>query len=322
MNPLQIHILAGPQAGARLQLNQSPVTFGRAADCTLILDLPVVSRLHGELQVDEDGQWILVNHSTNGTRVGRKKATKKPVALTDGVAINIGDTEVFRVHLTPASAKNQADQLGDDSAEQPKQPAAGAGNKDRSKLWIGLGVWFAICVGAMIFFATLSGNDDNTNGSTAGFYYPGKEIEDMQGDEAGVVAIRRLLAEPPTYQDPNAARYTTHLDRANQALDLGPTGLYDAYQQYQSAISYASDRQQPLNNPNDVRRYDKLLDDLAQIIYARYIYAYRAYHNNRFQEASEVLYKLRSEYYQQDDPEDPLANHIRKLYNAAHQRSN
>ena len=321
MNPLQIHILAGPQAGARLQLNQSPVTFGRAGDCALILDLPVVSRLHGELQADEQGQWVLVNHSSNGTRVGRKKATKKPIALTDGVAITIGDTEVFRVHLTPASAEDQAD-LADDVPKQPNQPAAGAGMKDRSKLWIGLGIWFALCIAAMIFFATLGGDDGNNNATTAGFYYPGKEIEDMQGDEAGVTAIRRLLAEPPVYQDPNASRYTSHLDRANQAANRGPSGLYEAYRQYQSAISYTNNRDTPFTDPNDVRRYDNILNELSQIIYDRYIYAYRAYHNNNYQDARETLDKLRMEYYSNEDPNDPLANHIRKLRNAAHDRAN
>ena len=323
MNPLQIHILAGPQAGARLQLNQSPVTFGRSGDCTLILDLPVVSRLHGELQADEQGQWVLVNHSSNGTRVGRKKATKKPIALTDGVAITIGDTEVFRVHLTPASADEQAAQASEQAQEQPDQPAPGAGKKDRSKLWIGLCIWFALCIGAMIFFATLGGGGDKTpGGSSAGFYYPGKEIEDMDGDEAGVIAIRRLLAAPPEYQDPNASRYTSHLDRANRAADRGPSGLYEAYRQYQAAISYTSNRDTPFTDQNDVLRHTRVLDELSELIYARYIFAYRAYHNNEFEVARDTLDKLRMEYYSSEDPEDPLANHIRKLRNAAHNRAN
>jgi pSer/pThr/pTyr-binding forkhead associated (FHA) protein len=324
VNPLQIHILAGPQAGARLQLNQSPVTFGRSGDCTLILDLPVVSRLHGELQADEQGHWVLVNHSSNGTRVGRKKATKKPIPLADDMVITIGDTEVFRVHLTPVSAEEQAEKAAEQTPDQPDQPAPGARKTDRSKLWIGLGVWFALCILAMIFFATLGGGDDD-NGSgpaSAGFYYPGKEIEDMEGDPAGITAIRRLLAAPPEYQDPNASRYTSHLDRANQAADRGPSGLYDAYRQYQSAISYTSDRDNPFTDQNDVLRYDRILNELSELIYARYIFAYRAYHNNQYETARDTLDKLRMEYYSNEDPDDPLANHIRKLRNAAHQRSN
>lgn len=323
MNPLQIHILAGAQAGARLQLNQSPVTFGRAGDCTLILDLPVVSRLHGELQIDEQGRWILVNHSSNGTRVGRKKATKKPIPLTDGVSINIGDTEVFRVHLTPPSADDEQD-AEQGQAAQPAKQAPGAGMKGRSKLWIGLGVWFAICIAAMIFFATLSGGNDpsTNNNAAAGFYYPGKEVDDQDGDEAGITAIRRLLAEPPAYEDPNASRYSEALNRAARAADGGADELYEAYRQYQIAIRYTDNQDEPLNDLGDVTRYDRILDELSKIIYARYIYAFRVYHEGKFQEARDVLERLRRSYYAEEDPNDNLANHIRKLRNAAHRRAN
>ena len=323
MNPLQIHILAGAQAGARLQLNQSPVTFGRAGDCTLILDLPVASRLHGELQMDEQGQWVLVNHSTNGTRVGRKKATKKPIPLTDGVSIHIGDTEVFRVHLSLPSADHEQDG-GQGQAVQPAKQAAGAGMKGRSKLWIGLGAWVAVCIVAMIFLATLGGGNDasTNNNAAAGFYYPGKEVEDQDGDEAGITAIRRLLAEPPAYEDPNASRYREALDRAARAADGGGDELYEAYRQYQIAIRYTDNQEEPFSDLGDVTRYRRILDELSKIIYTRYIYAFRVYHEGKFQEARDVLHSLRRTYYAEEDPKDNLANHIRKLHNAAQDRAN
>lgn len=316
MSTLQIHITAGPQAGARLQLNQSPVTFGRSADCTLVLDVPVVSRLHGELHLDETGNWLLTNHSANGTRVGRKKVNKKPVPLADGASIIIGDTEVFRVHLSAESAQESA------AAPQPneaEQNAPGAGLKGKSKLWIGLGVWFGLCIIAMIFFATLGGGGDNNNNSSAsaGFYYPGNEIDDMEGDEAGILAIRRMLSEHPPYQDPNASRFSSNLDLANQAADQGEASLYDAYRYYQAAISFSDNRDQPF----DMLRYNNVLDQLAKIIYDRYIFAYRAYHNNEYGQARDVLYQLRQEFYPTKDPDDELANHIRKLRNAAHRRA-
>jgi len=324
VNPLQIHILAGAQAGARLQLNQSPVTFGRSGDCTLILDLPVVSRLHGELQIDEDGQWVLVNHSSNGTRVGRKKVTKKPQPLSDGVSIHIGDTEVFRVFLPQPAGEEEAQQAksADQAPEQPAKQAPGAGLKGRSKLWIGLGIWFALCIAAMVFLATLGGGEDNgSNASASGFYYPGKEVEDMQGEEAGIQAIRRLLDEPPPYEDPNASRYSQAVDRATRAVSRGTADLYEAYRQYQIAIAYSDDRDQPFSDLGDVTRYDRVLDELAEIIYERYIYAYRMYHSGDYQAARDVLEKLRMDYYRVEDPNDTLANHIRKLRNAAHRRA-
>lgn len=320
MNPLQIHILAGPQAGARLQLNQSPVTFGRSADCTLILDLPVVSRLHGELQFDEQGQWILINHSSNGTRVGRKKATKKPVPLTDGVSINIGDTEVFRINLTPPAAEEQQE-TPPGKTDQPASAAPGGGMKGRSKLWIGLGIWFGFCIAAMIFFATLGGGDNTNTNTAAEFYYPGKEVEDQVGDEAGITAIRRLLAEPPAFDDPNESRYSEALDAAARATNQGTSELYAAYDAYQTAIRYSNNREQPFDNPDDVTRYDRVLNELSVIIYTQYIDAFRRYKSNDYQGARDILERLRMRYYAVEDPDDELANHIRKLRNAAHRRA-
>lgn len=319
MSTLQIHILAGQQAGARLQLNESPVTFGRSSECTLVLDLPVVSRLHGELQVNEEGQWVLVNHSTNGTRVGRKKATKKPLPLTDGTSIIIGDEEVFRVHLDAASASVPAD-ADDKQPSPPTGQAPGASTKDRSKLWIGLGVWFAMCIAAMVFFATLGGNGKNDeNNDTDAFYFP--QAEGLTGEEGGIRAIRRLLAEHVAFQDPNASRYSTHLDRADQAADQGPSGLYQAYAEYQKAISFSDNHADPLKDSRHVQRYNRIVDELAEIIYKRYIYAYRAYRDSDYAQARQVLEALRDQYYRNEDPNDPLANHIRKLRNAAHDKA-
>jgi len=323
VSTLQVHIMAGAQAGARLQLNQSPVTFGRSPECTLILDVPVVSRQHGELMIDEQGQWVLVNHSANGTRVGRKKVTKKPIALTDGASITIGDTEVFRVHLTQETADAAAAEQAhdEDDAQQPDQHAPGAGAKGKSKLWIGIGVWVGVCIALMIFFATLGGNDDKPRNTGDGLYYPGQEIDDMDGEEAGLAAIRRMLIEHPQYQDPNASRYSDHLDKAGRAADQGADQLYAAYRHYQQAISYSQDRDRPFENQNDVLRYDRVLDELTQIIYIRYLEAYRLHDRGDHKKAASILEELTLKYYSNDDPDDALANHIRTLRNAAHRRA-
>ena len=69
-------------------------------------------------------------------------------------------------------------------------------------------------------------------------------------------------------------------------------------------------------------RYDRILNELSQIIYERYIYAYRAYDTNQFEEARKTLEELRTRYYRESSPSDELANHIRKLRNAAQKRAN
>jgi len=319
VSTLQVHITAGAQTGARLQLNQHPVTFGRSAENTLVLDLPVVSRLHGELTRDEQGRWVLVNHSQNGTRVGRKKVTKKPQLLTEGAAVIIGDTEVFRVHLVAAvvpvgSPDSYADN-GDDSDAAPRTAPKG-----RSKLWIGLGIWFTLCIGLMIFFATLRGDDKGDGNSGAGIYIPGNEIEDLEGEEAGVASIKNLLVEPLPFSEPNASRYSRHLDSARQSATAGPMSLYDAYSHYQQAITYCENREEPLPSL-DKLQFEKVIDQLATIIYDRYINAYRLFKRGDYKQASNILDRLRMEFYKTTDPEDPLANHIKRLRNAAHARS-
>lgn len=322
MSSLQVHITAGPQAGARLQLNQSPVSFGRSSENTLVLDLPVVSRQHGELVINEDGQWVLINHSQNGTRVGRKKVTKKPMPLTDGVAITIGDSEVFRVHFA-AQAPEEGDynsyEQPDDSAETDEQ-APGAGLKGRSKLWVGIGVWFAICIAAMIFFATRdSGKDGNTN-PRAVLWNPSQSVEELPpGPEAAQVAVKTLLLEPLPAEDPNDSRYTSHIESARLEAGRGKRAVYDAYRHYQQATSYSRDRENPFTNPKDRIDYDNVVEQLSTIIAEQYMQAYRLFHKGDYKESRDLLDLLRQEFYHSPEPDDRLAEHLKRLRNAAHQ---
>lgn len=322
MSTLQVHITAGPQAGARLQLNQSPVGFGRSAENALVLDIPVVSRQHGELTLDESGRWVLVNLSANVTRVGRKKVTKKPVPLTDGASITIGDTEVFRVYLTPEAAEQapaiETDQSQQDAPQSDRAP--GAGVKGRSKLWIGIAAWIGfLLIGAVFLKAGLDNQDEKTTG--AGFYEPGNEIDDMNGREAGITSVRRLLDDTLPPNDPNQVRYNAHLTEARNAADAGKRGLYDAYTHYQQAMSYAEDRSSPLA-ANDVLKYDNILNQLSEIIYDTYILAYRRYNAGDYKTARNLLDDLRRDFYRGDHRvDDELAGHIRMLRNAAHSRA-
>jgi pSer/pThr/pTyr-binding forkhead associated (FHA) protein len=323
VSTLQVHITAGPQAGARFQLNTSPVSFGRSPDNTLVLDVAVVSRQHGELVREDDGSWTLINHSSNGTRVGRKKVTKKPYPLSDGAAITIGDTEVFRIHLvedgTPPPAATAQD---DEPAEQPAGQAPGAGLKGKSKLWIGLGVWIGLCVVLMIVGAlTLGGNDndDNTQGD-AGIWNPGQTVPNMSpGEQADIADVKRLLEQRLAPEDPNDTLYTDHLADANDAYELGKQGLFDGYRHYQQAISYAQDRDDPLDSLDQIK-YGNVIDQLAVIIAEDYRRAYRLYNQGKYPQATAILDDLRRNYYDPPEQDDTLANHIKRLRNAAHSR--
>ncbi len=59
-------ITAGPTAGEIVRINRSPAPFGRDADNALVIDMPTVSRVHGELRLEDD-RWVIANLSANGT---------------------------------------------------------------------------------------------------------------------------------------------------------------------------------------------------------------------------------------------------------------
>ena len=64
---------------------------GASAPTQLLLDDPAVSRDHFELRVDEAEGVVLVDRSTNGTRVnGRKVEREEPLPLTDGDFVEVG----------------------------------------------------------------------------------------------------------------------------------------------------------------------------------------------------------------------------------------
>lgn len=329
VSTLQVHITAGPQAGARFQLNQSPVTFGRSQENTLVLDLSVVSRQHGELILDETGQWLLVNLSQNGTRVGRKKVAKKPFPLSDGATINIGDTEVFRVHLIQEDQQAPAFTNTED-ADQPQQPtehAPGTGLKGRSKLWIGLGAWFAFCIlfvlAIVVFRGEGDGGDDTQNNRTAsGIWNPGLNVQGVpRGPQADRAEVRKLLAEPLPQQDPKPTAYANHISEANAAIETGSSGLYRAYHHYQMAISYSDDRANPLTSLDQLK-YETTMDKLAQIIATEYRLAYQYVNNRENAKARKTLDNLRAKYYNNThETDDELSGHIARLRNLAHQRA-
>ncbi|MEM1353605.1 MAG: FHA domain-containing protein [Planctomycetota bacterium] len=224
MTPLQVHITAGPTAGQRLQINTSPITFGRAPDNTLVLDLPVVSRNHGELAWEEDGQWVLVNHSQNGTRLNRKRVTTKPRPITDPSSVIIGEQEVFRVSLISANTEPEYDR--DD--EPPTDPDGPAGGKNRTKLWAGLGVWFALCIGMFIFFATLTGGDDGGPISS-------NDILELTSAEE----VRDLIDTPVVQGTPDETAASDALRRARAAYKASDiTDMHVVFNSYREAIRF------------------------------------------------------------------------------------
>lgn len=257
MTPIQVQILAGRQAGRRVLLQQSPITFGREADNELVIDMPFVSRHHGELHFHEE-QWYVVNRSPNGTRVGRKNVIDQPWLIRGTQAISIGDEQVLRV--TPQLAGQKT--VEDEDPEQDREP-----KKQVNKVWVGIGVYLLLIMGLIVFLSLRDGDGSRTRG-----------VDPTPLTQMDIEA--EILALPEPYA-PESRRVMEYLSDARQAYDtyrVREAGLYRAHVNYQQAMAYSQN--QMLDNGLDQRRHQHVKRMLIQEVT-------RAYENgvNTFQAA-------------------------------------
>lgn len=92
---LELHVLAGPDAGAVHRLAPGEHGIGRAAEARLRVADPDVSRLHAVLRVGLDGRGTSTVHdlgSTNGTTVDGEAVDRAGRALRPGQLLRVGDT--------------------------------------------------------------------------------------------------------------------------------------------------------------------------------------------------------------------------------------
>ncbi|WP_084962679.1 FHA domain-containing protein FhaB/FipA [Thermoactinospora rubra] len=91
--PRQLVVTGGPLQGTTITLSESPITIGRAADATLVVNDDYASSRHARL-FPQDGQWIVEDlGSTNGTYLDRSKVTR-PTPVPLGVPIRVGKTVI------------------------------------------------------------------------------------------------------------------------------------------------------------------------------------------------------------------------------------
>ena len=89
--PRNLVVTHGSLQGTVLPLGSAPVTIGRAADCTLVVDDDYASSHHAKLYQTE-GRWIVEDTgSTNGTWIDRTRITG-PTLLELGSPLRIGRT--------------------------------------------------------------------------------------------------------------------------------------------------------------------------------------------------------------------------------------
>lgn len=89
--PRHLVVTAGALAGQSLDLDDAPVTIGRAPESTLVLTDDYASSHHARL-VPRDGQWLIEDlGSTNGTYLDKEKVVR-PTPVAPGAKVRIGKT--------------------------------------------------------------------------------------------------------------------------------------------------------------------------------------------------------------------------------------
>jgi ABC-type multidrug transport system ATPase subunit/pSer/pThr/pTyr-binding forkhead associated (FHA) protein len=92
---LRIQLPGHPEA--TFAITRPRVTIGRDPGNDLVLDSPIVSRRHAELELRDDAVWLRDLGSANGTAVNGRPIAEH--ALRDGDIIRIGDTQGNSVGL-------------------------------------------------------------------------------------------------------------------------------------------------------------------------------------------------------------------------------
>lgn len=73
----------------RLTAVSKPLIFGRAQTCDIVIDSHLASRSHGQIEF-RDGEFVIVDHSTNGTYVHMNSGKR----MSDGVTVRLHRREL------------------------------------------------------------------------------------------------------------------------------------------------------------------------------------------------------------------------------------
>ncbi|MFE9440867.1 FHA domain-containing protein [Streptomyces sp. NPDC006602] len=135
--PTQLRVVAGPDAGGVHLLHGGQIHIGRSADADVPLDDPDVSRLHCAVTVGPDGRVSVADlESTNGTSLDGARVGTRPVRLTPGALLRIGESALrlapaggpgARVRTTPDGEGQVRVPTGGDTADGPAQASGSDG---------------------------------------------------------------------------------------------------------------------------------------------------------------------------------------------------
>lgn len=274
MIPIHIQLISGRHAGRRLAFNVPVISFGRHVDNTVVLDNEIISRNHGELLFAE-GQWVLVNHSSNGTRVNRKRVMDKPCHLYDLDVIAVGDQRLFQVML------DASDLAGHDCDTVSKTSVSAVGH--RAKLWISIGAWNVLVIALVIFgFSTKKDNKETS----------------VTHRELTAMEIEEEIRQPIVIDELNYVRGREERQRAGDlfySLGARSDALFEVHQLYKSSLAYLG--RDTFEDGLIQRQFLKVQDQLIAEVIRRYKNAYALFRSGQYSQASEAFRSL-TDFYQ------------------------
>ncbi|CAM5444420.1 FHA domain-containing protein [Streptomyces aurantiogriseus] len=134
--PARLDVVAGPDAGGVHLLHGGQIRVGRSADADVPLDDPDVSRLHCAVTLSPDGRVTVADlGSTNGTTLDGTHVRSRPLRLTPGALLRVGESALrlappggpgARVATTPDGEGHVRVPCGDAGAGDGPAPTPGA----------------------------------------------------------------------------------------------------------------------------------------------------------------------------------------------------
>lgn len=283
--PIQIHLLAGPQAGRRIVMRNSPVTVGRDPSCDIVIDEPAVSRRQLRLEQNEFGDWFIVNESEQGTTCGWRRLMTTPRQVRGTIKLSVSSIallEVTAIQEEQAAAASTAAESSTTTSGQA-QTAGGSSQSGKTKLWIGIGVFWMIVIVLGLLLSTMSGGAADED-----------EFKELTPEQ-----IKAEIYEPPSRHAmaPQERQVAFHLEQANRNYELRDQtseALFRSYTAYRDALSYTSDLL--FDDGANQRRYQIVQEMLARELVSRYQTAENKFLAGEYEVAIDDLRDLQSFY--------------------------
>lgn len=279
MNPIQIRMLCGAANGRVRVFEEPELSFGRTADNTIVIESAHASRQHGALVFDEDG-WHVLNASANGTTVNGKAVGKKKRVLKNGDVIGVAGRALFAVDIlpTPATEEPAAPFAQSAFTSGPQTSGVSPARPKRSKLWMGLGGYFAAIVVLFLILLLVTGGDKDV----------GTGVVPPLSREQIAASITKPISPG---KDERLVRQSLQTARERyQRAETETQALYDAYIHFKRAGAYSGGA--VFDDGLVYREYKKCEEELIERVSQTYAEGYKQLRAGQWQQATVTFGQL------------------------------